>query len=261
MLVVTAALLAGLAASAPLDAARDAVEAAAVAIFAYRDRAGRPTGWPMTPYRDGDALVVTSTLAFMRKTEAVRRDGRVALLVGGWLVQGTARVHADVSGDELVARYLDAELRKYPPARDLVAVPLHRWIFDWYFGRVFVTIAPERVTALPGGDGATLITLDADGLPRIAPIAPPPLAAARFPVPAPDGVATVLLHAEDPELRDLRQLHLYGTVADGTFVVAARRGSLDPSPPRGLWAELAQQLELRRLGREGRRRVEAWHAH
>lgn len=260
MLLMTAVLAVGVATGAPLDAAREAAEAAPVAIFAYRDDRGRPTAWPMTPYRDGEALVVTSTLAFMRKSDAVRRDGRVALLVGGWLVQGVARVHADPSGDEFCRRFLAAELRKYPPARDLVAVPLHRWLFDWYFGRVFVTIAAERVTAAPGSDAATLITFDADGRPRIAPIAAPPADATRFAAAGPDGPATVLLHAEDPELRDLRQQHLYGAVADGTFTVAARRGSLAPTPPRGFWAQLLQQLELRRLGRDGRRRVEAWDA-
>ena len=244
--------------AAPLDAALTAVDAAPIAIFAYRDAAGRPTGWPMTPYRDGGAVVLTSTLAFMRKTEAVRRDGRVAILAGGWLVQGTARVHADVSGDEFSRRFLDAELRKYPPARAIVRIPLHRWLFDWYFGRVFITVIPDRVTAAPGSDRATLIILDDDGLPVITPIAPPPGDAASFPLTAPDGAATVLLHAEDADMRDLRQVHLRGRVAGGVFTVASRRGSLDPTPARGPWAELTQQLELRRLGREGRRRIEAW---
>ena len=256
--MMAAALLAGMVAATPLEAARQAADAAPVAIFAYRDVRGRPTAWPMTPYRDGEAIVVTSTLAFMRKTEAVRRDSRVALLVGGWLVQGTARVHADATGNEFTRRFLAAELRKYPPARDIVGVPLHRWLFDWYFGRVFMTIAPERVTAVAGSDAATLITLGADGLPRIAPIAPPAPDAERFAVDAADGAATVLLHAEDPELRDLRQLHLYGRVTNGTFTVVTRRGSLAPAPPLGVWDQLRQQLEFRRLGRDGRRRVEAW---
>ena len=110
--MMAAALLAGMVAATPLEAARQAADAAPVAIFAYRDVRGRPTAWPMTPYRDGEAIVVTSTLAFMRKTEAVRRDGRVALLVGGWLVQGTARVHADATGNEFTRRFLAAELRK-----------------------------------------------------------------------------------------------------------------------------------------------------
>lgn len=139
-------------------------------------------GWPVTPYRDGAQAVVTSTLAFLDKTALVRRDGRVALLAGGWLLQGTAAVHADVSGDEFVRRFLSVERRKYPPVEAILAVPLHRWLFDWYFGRVFMEITPQRVREQPGADAAVLITLDADGLPLITPIAMPDLAAAEWPL-------------------------------------------------------------------------------
>ena len=255
---MAALLVAAAVGGTPVEPALAAADAVPVAIFAYRDGSERPTAWPMTPYRDGDAITVTSTLAFMRKTEAVRRDGRVAQLVGGWLVQGDARVHADVSGDEFVTRFLDVELRKYPPARDIVAIPLHRRLFDWYFGRVFMTVTPRRVTEAPGADQATLITLTADGFPVIAPIAPPPDGATSIPVHAADGPATVLLHAEDAEMRDLRQVHLHGRIAGGVFTVESRRGSLAPAPPPGWWAQLMQQLEFRRLGRDGRRRIEAW---
>ena len=255
-------------AATSLDAALDAVDAAPVAIFAYRDRHGVPTAWPMTPYRDGGLAVVTSTLAFMRKSEDVRRDGRVALLAGGWLLQGTARVHADPSGDEFARRFLAAERRKYPPVEDILSLPLHRWLFDWYFGRVFMELAPAAARPRPGSDAATLITLDADGQPLITPIGAPPLEADAFvprdPSGAPlraiaDGPATILLHAEDAAMRALRQVHLRGAVRDGAFTVRSRRGSLDATPPRGWWRQLREQLALRRRGRDGRARVEAWH--
>lgn len=263
---MTALLLAALLAATPLAEALDAADHAQVAIVAYRDAGGRPTAWPMTPYRDGDAVVVTSTLAYMRKAEALRRDGRMAVLAGGWLMQGTARVHADVTGEEFVARFLAQELRKYPPANDIVALPGHRWLFAWYFGRVFMTLVPAGVPPASGSDAATLITLDADGMPLITPIAPPPLDAASF---APrradgaalslaDGPATVLLHAEDAGMRDLRQVHLFGTLRDGSFAVERRRGSMQARPAPGWWAELQQQWELQRLGCDGRRRIEAW---
>jgi hypothetical protein len=269
--MMTALLLGGvLAATAPpLDEALAAVERAPVAIFAARDAQGRPMAWPMTPYRDGDRAVVTSTLAFLHKTEAVRRDGRVALLAGGWLLQGTARVHADPSGDEFVRRFLAAERRKYPPVESILAVPLHRWLFDWYFGRAFMEIAPATVRAMPGADRATLIRFDADGLPLITPLAEPPADAATWPLRAPDGTplddiadgpATILVHAEDAAMRDLRQQHLRGAVHDGVFVVATRHGTVAASPPRGWWAELTEQFALRRRGRAGRARVESWDA-
>ncbi|MDX2168535.1 MAG: hypothetical protein SF182_15780 [Deltaproteobacteria bacterium] len=255
------------AALTPTDAALSAVDAAPVAIFAARDAHGAPTGWPMTPYRDGGRAVVTSTLAFLDKTEAVRRDGRVALLAGGWLIQGTAAVHADPSGDEFVRRFLATERRKYPPVESILAVPLHRWLFDWYFGRAFMEITPRRVRAVAGSDAATLLTLDGDGLPVITPIAAPPQDAAGWPLHTPDGApladlpdrrATVLLHVEDAAMRDLRQVHLRGVVRGGAFTVERRRGTLAPSPPRGWWTELSEQWALRRRGRAGRARIERW---
>lgn len=263
----TLALLGALLGAPPPEAALTAVDAAPVAIFAARDAHGVPTGWPMTPYRDGAQAVVTSTLAFLDKTALVRRDGRVALLAGGWLWQGTAAVHADVSGDEFVRRFLADERRKYPPVESILAVPLHRWLFDWYFGRVFIEITPQRVRAQPGADAAVLITLDADGLPLITPTAMPDVAAGAWPLRGadgsalgeiPDGPATVLLQAEDAAMRDLRQLHLRGAVRDGVFRVRRRRGSLAPTPPRGWWAELTEQWTLRQRGRAGRARIEQW---
>ncbi len=259
-------LLAAAIAATPLADALTAADKAQVAIVAYRDAHGLPTAWPMTPYRDGDTVVVTSTLAFMRKAEALRRDGRMALLAGGWLLQGTAQVHADLSGDEFSRRFLDQELRKYPPANDIVAIPGHRWLFDWYVGRVFITLAPSAVRAAAGSDAATLVTLDPDGMPVITPITPPPLDAVSFvpraadgaPLALADGPARVLLHAEDAAMRDLRQLHLVGAVHAGVFAVERRRGSLQAKPPRGWWAELQQQWEFHRLGRAGRRRVAGW---
>ena len=146
-------------------------------------------------------------------------------------------------------------------------MPLHRWLFDWYFGRAFMEITPSAVRAVPGADRATLITLDADGLPLITPLAEPPADAASWPLQAPDGTplsgvadgpATILVHAEDAAMRDLRQQHLRGAVRDGAFVVATRHGTVAASPPRGWWAELREQLELRRRGRAGRARVEGW---
>jgi len=72
--MMAALLVAAAVGGTPVEPALAAADAVPVAIFAYRDGSERPTAWPMTPYRDGDAITVTSTLAFMRKTEAVRRD-------------------------------------------------------------------------------------------------------------------------------------------------------------------------------------------
>lgn len=249
-----------------MDQARRAVDDTAVAIFAFRDADGRPMAWPVTPYRDGDTLAVTSTLAYMRKTIHVRRDGRVALLAGGWHVTGHARVRADVSGDDFVARFLDQELRKYPPARDIVRVPLHRYLFSWYFGRVSMEFAPEIVRPVSGDDHATLVTLGDDGFPLITPVVAPDLQMGSFVpqsrtsaagVTAPDGPATILLHLE-PSMSDLRQLSLRGAIRNGVFVVRSRSGSLDPPPARGWLGELRRQLEFHRQAHEAKRIISGW---
>jgi hypothetical protein len=254
------------AADQPIQPARRAVDDATVAIFAFRDQRGRPMAWPVTPYREGDTIAVTSTLAYIQKAVHVRRDGRVALLASGVLVAGNATVHTDVSGDEFVARFLDQELRKYPPARDLVRIPLHRWLFSWYFGRVLMEFTPRNWRDVPGSNQATLITLDADGFPNITPITPPDLHAEEIevralataaPVVAPDGPSTVLLH-DEPTPTDLRQLVLHGDWHRGVFTVRSRAGSLTAPPEIGWLGALRQQIDYHQRARRARALIRGW---
>jgi hypothetical protein len=247
--------------STDVHQALPAIDDATVAIFAFHDQHGHPTAWPMTPYRDGGTAAVTSTLAFMQKTVSIRRDGRVALLAGGWHLTGHARVRADISGDEFAARFLEQELRKYPPTRDLVGIPLHRWLFSWYFGRVIMEFTPESARPVAGSDAATIISNDAAGFPVITPITPPDRTTKSFPVDPPaelaDGPATVLMHVEASDT-DLRQLHLYGRLRSGTFSVQRRAGSLDAAPTSGWWGTVRQQWEFHRRAREARRMIKRW---
>lgn len=253
-------------ADADTAAALRAVDAATVAIFAFRDARGRPMAWPVTPYRDGDVVAVTSTLVFIQKAVHVRRDGRVALLAGGFHLTGEARVHPDLSGDEFAHRFLDQELRKYPPTRDLVRIPFHRYLFSWYFGRVIMEFTPLTVHERAGDTHCTLIALDARGFPVITPIAEPDVKARSFPLhPLPagvsdaiaDGSAAVLIHME-PSPTDLRQLILHGTVRSGVFSVRWQTGSLSPPPELGWWAMLQQQIEFHRRGREAKAIISGW---
>ncbi|MBI1817830.1 MAG: hypothetical protein HYR72_22875 [Deltaproteobacteria bacterium] len=254
------------AAKQPIQSARRAVDDATVAIFAFRDQRGRPMAWPVTPYRDGDTIAITSTLAYIQKAVHVRRDGRVALLASGVLITGDATVHADISGDEFVTRFLDQELRKYPPARDLVRIPLHRWLFSWYFGRVFMEFTPRNWHDVPGNNHATLITLDADGFPSITPIAAPDpqpevievhaLATAAL-VGAADGPSTVLLH-DEPTPTDLRQLILRGDLHHGVFTVRSREGSLMAPPEIGWLGALEQQIDYHQRARRTRALIRGW---
>ena len=209
--------------------------------------------WPVTPYIGGERVVVTSPLAFIRKAEHVRRDGRVAMLVGGVHVRGNAEVRADASGDGFVADYLQQELRKYPPARTLVKVPLHRKLFAWYFGRGIMSFAPERVATRAGDDTATLITLDADGFPSIVPIAVAEAPAGVFAVgtESGEGAACMLIHRETADMSDLRSLLVRGDIAAGTFTVRSRVGSLDaPASDEGEFARRRRARAATRLMRD-----------
>lgn len=248
--------------------ALEAVDKTAVAVLAFRDSRGQPMAWPVTPYIDGGTVVVTSTLAYIRKTEHVRRDGRVALLCGSFHLTGQASVHADTSGDEFVSRFLPQELKKYPPGRQIVGIPGHRLLFSWYFGRVFMEFRPDQVREVPGPDRCTLITLDESGFPNIVPISEPDpdektfelsvAAAGATSVPV-DGPATVLSHVE-PTMSDLRQLVLRGDIRSGAFHVRSKSGTLAPAQPQGWLGGLQQQLELHRRGRKARKVIQAWEA-
>ncbi len=216
--------------------AMDAIDDAGVGVFAFRDAHGRPIAVPVTPYTDREhgRIVVTSTLAYIRKAELVRRDGRVALLAGGVHVTGDAAVTSDATGDVFAARYLAQELRKYPPARGLVEIPNHRSALSWYFGRAIVSFKPRTVEPQPGDDFCTLVSLAGDGYPRISLLEPAPDPAENafaLTNPARGGGSdcSVLFHRESPDYSELRWLRLEGDAPEGAFATRRRVGSLDAS--------------------------------
>ena len=234
---------------AKADAAA-ALDAAAVGVFAFAGHNGTPRACAVTPYLDAGQALVTSTLAFTAKVAAVRRDPRVALLAGGCLVRGRAALDVDLTSRTFDERVRRQELRKYPPARRLLAIPGHRRLLWWYVGRACIAIPLGDRTPAPGSDRITVSFLDG-GLPRIVPLDPATdVSGDEIPVPAvPDGAACLLVHDEDPGLADLRQLTLHGTIRDGTFRAQRRTGSLDPVHP----GTLDQLRSLRALGRAARK--------
>jgi hypothetical protein len=228
-----------------------ALDNATIGVFAFIGADGRPRAIPVTPYVDAGAAVVSSTLAFTAKVAAVRADPRVALLAGGCLIRARATVDIDLTSKTFDERVRAQELRKYPPARRLLAIPGHRRLLWWYVGRASILIPLADCATTEGADRVTL-TVIADGLPRILTLDPSadPFAD-QLPVPADvEGPACVLFHEEDDQMADLRQLALHGTVRDGVFRVERRAGSLAPGRP----STLSQLKTLRSLAGQARRK-------
>lgn len=216
-------------------------------VLAFVGPAHRPVACAVTPFVDGDDVVITSLLAVLAKVRSIRIDPRVAILAGEAQLRGNARVQLDETGEVFRARLQAQELRKYPPSRTLLRLPLHRRLLWWYSGRVIIRLNSD-VSATPGSDRVTVTFFCSDGLPRIVPLrhAPPldepviDLRAAGADRPFPDGPACLLVHEEHHRSTDLRQLRLSGDINDGRLAVSRRAGSLSPARAslRGRIAEL-----------------------
>jgi len=252
----------------------DAIDRAPVAVLAYRGRDGSPISVPVTPLRDGDAAVVTSTLALVAKVAAIRRDPRVALRVGPHEIRARAVVELDEDGSVFAARLRDQELRKFPPSRLLLGFPGHRRLLWWYAGRILIHLPldgpPREAGPVAVSDRITCTTIGEDGWPRIAilEMVDAPLRAAcpgdRITLPTGFGSeagvacrARILVHDEDPGMNDLRQLHLSGMLSDGGFLVDRVAGDLE-SAAVGSFGQVVQLRDLARSARRHRPTVARW---
>ncbi|MFN8024567.1 MAG: hypothetical protein U0Q03_23770 [Acidimicrobiales bacterium] len=237
------------------------VDRAAIGVLGHLTGSSRPNALAVTPYVVDGRLLVTSTLALVDKAEALRRDPRVTLTAGGIAVSGTASVEVDTTPaffDRYVRR---RELAKYPPARSLLSIPGHRRLLPWYVGRVAMWIEPEVVVEQHIDDDTTITVVDAAGRLGTTSIARPhDLDADRLDAAgAPDGRAVLLVHAEDPAMRQLRQLRRHGQVVDGVLHVERRTGSLAPRAT-GTLDELRSLRTLAAAARANRARLATWPA-
>ena len=243
----------------PLERVDDAV----IGVFAYVKADGTPNAVPVTPFVVDGRIVVTSTLAYVAKAAAVRRNPRVGLLAGGIAVATTASVGVDTTPAWFNTHIRAAEVAKFPPTRQFLGIPFHECLFPWYSGRVVIDLDPGDMAPVGGGDRVTITTVDAAGFPRVTPLAWPvdrdgDLDGIAVPE-ADDGPAVVLVHEEHDAMADLRQLTLVGSVRRGRFSVRDRRGSLDPSPT-SVAAQVATVRTMRRLARANRDRLADWPA-
>jgi hypothetical protein len=237
-----------------------ALEDAAVGVFGFIGRDGRPVSCAVTPYLDGGQPVITSTLALAGKIGAVLRDERVALLAGGAEVRGRATVAIEDDGTWFDRAIRAQELRKYPPARFLLRLPGHRRLLWWYVGRAVVRLPADGVRPVAGSDRVTVTGIDHDGLVSVVPVTGDvQLDADQIAVPArlPDGPVCLLVHEESAGMSDLRQLRLEGELVSGRLSVQRRSGTL-AATHRGPLAQLRDLAALGRAATANRTRIESW---
>lgn len=238
------------------EAALAAIRDTPVGVLAYRN-GDRPVAVAVTPFAGPDGVVVTSTLALVRKMELLRADRRCALLAGGVAITGRASLTVDADGERFRHELLSDEKRKYPPTAQLDALPFSRRLLWWYFGRVLADITILDSMAIDGSDRVTITALDAQGFPAILPVHEEVdldsdqimVADTRC------GPAVLHVHEEHDHGADLRQLTLHGRLENGVLHVERRTGTLRP-PADGATGQIRTLLALGRAARRSRHRVD-----
>ncbi|MFD7136364.1 pyridoxamine 5'-phosphate oxidase family protein [Streptomyces sp. NPDC059894] len=235
--------------SAPLDV----LDAYRTCEFVTLGRDGTPPVWPAAVSRRADGtLLLTTSLAFAQKALNVRRDGRVALLfsdpTGSGLhhapqifVGGRAECPDEImTGPQGAEDYWRMLFERQPHSRSYLSPPL-RWLMEWYYLRLFITVTPEQVIvrppltslgghaspgpdeggALPGAaqlarfPTAVLAARDASGAPVLARTRPVP-GDAGFTVEVPSdcavapGPASLLVHRHDERLNRMENALVRG---------------------------------------------------
>jgi hypothetical protein len=142
--------------------------------FTTIGRTGQPITWPVLPiyWREQGMFAVMTSIGLPQKAYNARRDPHVSLLYSdptgstlidppAVLVQGTAQVSKEViaSFDELepsLARALQKQGQMLAERQPSMALymnnSLTRYLMDWYFMRLLLTVRPSRVWWWDRGD-------------------------------------------------------------------------------------------------------------
>ena len=125
---------------------------------------GTPITWPTLPFYDPAAaqFIITTSIALPQKVFNIRRNGRVSLLFSEPRASGLAHppavlVQGDaVAPDEIVTSIKGTEqalamvFQRQPGSAIYSRRPM-RWLADWYYMRLIMTISPRRITWWPAG--------------------------------------------------------------------------------------------------------------
>jgi len=183
--------------------------------FLTVSRSGTPIAWPTVSVHQPDgSFMISTSIGLPQKAINVRRNPAVALLFSdptasgldgapAVLVQGTASCP-----DEIVTSVLDARevwlriLERQPSSRGNSGNAISRWLMDFYYMRLLITITPTSVQAVPA-------------LPAAGPAAAdgPEAAARPKAVNAPDGRRG----GNDPFGRAARRLPEFGSAVLTAF--------------------------------------------
>jgi hypothetical protein len=217
--------------------------------FATVTRFGTAIAWPACPLYDPDAGTFTFTTSVALPTKAfnIRRNPNVSLLFSDptgsgldappqVLVQGRATCpDVVVTQPDGLERYWARLLSRQPGGRAYSKTAISRWLMDWYYFRLVITVEPEAVTVreplargerLAAGAGeleelkryrdAVLSWVGADGRPTSSRVRPEPLPDGRLALPALPGLragtASLLGHSHDEKLWSLRSFVSVGSV-------------------------------------------------
>ena len=218
-------------AAAGLRNLRDAIDAYRTCELATVSRSGVPITWPTvcTVSPDADRIILTTSISFPQKAFNIRRDPRVALLFSDptgsgrtdlplVLVRGTATCPQEIhTGTQGLTEYWRRLAERQPSSRVYVTNALGRWLFDWYYLRLVITVTPLEVTRTPWEAPAGPMTA-----PRIGRSGDGAFARACRELPGFSSAVLATAGADEPPI--LQRVRLQADQAAGGFVV---QGGLD----------------------------------
>jgi hypothetical protein len=134
--------------------------------FSTLGRDGTPVTWPLVAlWRPEEGrFVLTTSIGLPQKAFNIRRDPRVSLLFSdptasglenppAVLVQGEAEAPDSIETSPYRLREYWSRLFEIQPAGKVYgANRLTRYLMDWYYMRLYISVRPRRVLFWPNGD-------------------------------------------------------------------------------------------------------------
>lgn len=134
--------------------------------FSTLAKDGTPITWPTLPFFDPEQgkFLITTSIALPQKVFNIRRDGRVALLfseprASGIIAPAAVLVQGDaVAPDEIITSIKGSEqalamvFQRQPGSAIYSSNRLMRYLSDWYYMRLIMTVTPRRISWWAAGD-------------------------------------------------------------------------------------------------------------